>query len=115
VFIVAVCLLVLDGLATAWLCVRRGRRRRLGREWAAQPLVATGEATRAARWNDDLARREALLQWQRSTHSADDTSPANARETVRRAMSGSGYEIRRAAELLAATSELVYDASIWET
>jgi hypothetical protein len=29
-------------------------------------------------------------------------------------VANSGYEIRRAAELLAATPELVYDAATWE-
>jgi hypothetical protein len=109
VLIVAVCLLVLDGLATAWLFVRRCRRRCVWREWAVVPFAA-GRC--ADQLNDDLARRQALLHLHQTTHPSDDVAPADAPLTVWRA--SSGYEIRRAAELLAATPELVYDAATWE-
>jgi hypothetical protein len=115
VLTVAVCLLVLDGLATASLCLGRRRLRRLRREQAVPPAVVTHETRRASRLNEDLARRQALLQGQRSTHPAHDTWRGDAPETVRRAVAGSGYEIRRAADLLAAMPELVYDAAVWET
>jgi hypothetical protein len=115
VFTVAVCLLVLDGLATASLCLRRRRLRRLRREHAVPRAVVTDETRRASKLNEDLARRRALLQVQRSTHPANDTWRSDAQEAVRRPVAGSGYEIRRAAELLAAMPELVYDAAVWET
>jgi hypothetical protein len=113
VFAVAVYLLVFDGLTTTWLCVRSHRLFRRRRERAARAAVVPHEATLAQRLDDDLARRQVLLQW--STHPACDASRGNAPEAVRRAVAGSGYEIRRAAELLAATPELVYDAATWET
>ena len=115
VLIAAVCLLVLDGLATAWLFVRRHRRRRSWREWTAGPVALSEQGRQADRLNEDLARRQALLHLQRLTHPSDDVAPSDASRTVRRAVAGSGYEIRRAAELLAATPELVYDAATWET
>jgi hypothetical protein len=115
VLIVAVCLLVLDGLATAWLFVRRYRRRRLWREWTTGPVVPSEEGRRGDRLNEDLARRQALLHLQRLTHPSDGVTPADGPRSVRRAVASSGYEIRRAAELLAATPELVYDAATWET
>ena len=115
VFAVAICLLVFDALTTTgWRDPPppRARRRR-----AAPPPAAVipHEATLAQRLNEDLARRQALLLEQRSTHPAYDAQRGNAPDTVRRAVAGSGYEIRRAAELLAATPELVYDAATWET
>jgi hypothetical protein len=115
VLTVAVCLVVLDALATAWLCLRRRRLRRLQREHAVPRAVVTDETTRASRLNEDLARRQALLQAQRSTDPTNDAWRSNAQEPVRRSVAGSGYEIRRAAELLAAMPELVYDAAVWET
>jgi hypothetical protein len=114
VFAVAICLLVFDGLTTTWLCVRSHRLARRRRERAARATVVPHEATLAQRLNEDFARRQALLLEQRSTHPAYDAQRGNASETVRRAVAGSGYEIRRAAELLAATPELVYDAATWE-
>jgi hypothetical protein len=110
VLIVAVCLLILDGLATTWVFVRRCRRGRLWRASTSGPVVPSEEGRRADRLNEDLARRHALLHLQRLTHPADDVAPtADAPRTVRRTVASSGYEIRRAAELLAATPELVGD------
>ena len=113
-FAVAICLLVFDGLATTWLCVRTYRLSRRRRERVARSAAVPHEATLAERLNEDLVRRQARLLEERSTHPAYEAVRGNAPETVRRAVAGSGYEIRRAAELLAATPELVYDAATWE-
>jgi hypothetical protein len=108
---VAVGLLVVDGLATCWLVLRRRRAHR-GRMGVHRPGAAAQDVAPAVtgRANDELERLESLrVQWGISleTPRPDGTVPVPPPVGV-------FSELRRAADLLAATKQVIYDPAIWE-
>ncbi len=111
---IAVALFVLDGLTT-WSLVmrrRRTRRARLGIDRAAAAPQNVG-LTAAVRCNDEFERGDANLRakWWASleTSRPDRTIPVQARPPV-----SNSSELRRAADRLAATEQVIYDAAFWE-
>jgi hypothetical protein len=110
---VAVGLLVVDGLATCWLVLRRRRAQR-ARMGVHRPAAAAQDVApvTTGRTNDELERLESLrVQWGISleTPRPDGTVPVPPPAPL-----GVFSELRRAADLLAATKQVIYDPAIWE-
>jgi len=113
VLAVAISLLLVDGVATGWLVARRRRVRRVRCAPVVRPTSAPNYAA-AVRANEDLARRQALLQAHRFGALARGGPPAGTLGPMQGAASGAVADLREAADLLAATPQLLYDPATWE-
>jgi hypothetical protein len=109
---VAVGLLVVDGLATCWLVMRRRRAQRawtgVHRRSAAAPDSAPAASGRANALERRLESWHVLWGISLETPRPAGTVPVQPRPA------GVVSELRQDADLLAATEHVIYDPTIWE-